>query len=495
LTYRLERITISVMLFRSKIFAVIFIVGLLPAVILLLVSAYLLNSTLDRVGASGLESSVEAARSMVDDAESKIGEIVTQCLSDEIPWSKEKELDDWRDSKKLDIVYRKSDGSLKWSVSDSLKINIQSLGDLPFISGLQHLEIEGTPILLISRADSSVVEGCGILMPEGYAVKGRQLSNAISATASLSIYKNFSIQLLSAITGVSLIFILIAGLALSRIISGQLVKPLEKLTDGARKLGSGDLDYRVEIPGSDEFAGLAGSFNKMASEISENQKKLIETEKLAAWREVARRIAHEIKNPLTPINVELYRLKSMLMKTHDQESADMAKALDAINTQIIVLQELAGHFSTFAREPKLTRQKCSIADILTETIALYSNLENVSITASIPDNLPLTEIDARMIGRAFGNIIKNSVEASPESVRIDINVEEADGFLKIVIRDDGPGFPPEKLENIDTPYITTKKSGTGLGLAITKKIIDEHGGGLKLYNDNGAVVEISLPIG
>lgn len=482
------------MLFRTRIFAVIFIVGMLPAVILLSVSAYLLNSTLGRVGASGLESSVEAARSMVDDSESIIGEIFTQCLSSEIPWSKERELDSWRDLKKLDMVYRKSDSSLNWSVSDSLKINEQFFEDPPIISGLQHLEIDGNPVLIMSRADSRIIEGCGLLMPEGYADKGRQLSNAVSAAASLSIYKDFSIQLISAVTGVSLMFILIAGFMLSRLISGQLVKPLEKLTAGAGKLGAGDLDYRVDISGNDEFAGLAGSFNEMASEISENQKKLIQAERLAAWREVARRIAHEIKNPLTPITVELYRLKGMLAKAAGEDTTDITKTLDAINAQIKALQELAGHFSTFAKEPELRKQKCSVADTLTETIGLYSNLENVSITTSIPGNLPMLEIDPQMMGRVFGNIIKNSIEASPESVGIDIKAVREDDSIKIVIRDDGPGFPPEKLKNIDTPYITTKRSGTGLGLAIIKKIIDEHGGELRLYNDNGAVVEISLPI-
>ncbi|UCE65667.1 MAG: HAMP domain-containing protein [Candidatus Zixiibacteriota bacterium] len=481
------------MLFRTRIFGVIFIVGMLPAVILLSVSAYLLNSTLDRVGASGLESSVEAARSMVDDTESKLGEMLADFLSDKIPWSDGEDLDSWRDSKKLDLVYRKSDGSLNRSVSDTLEIDERFFEDLPIISGLQHLEIDGNPVLIISRADSGIIEGCGLLMPEGYADKGRRLSNAVSATASLSIYKDFSVQLISAVTGASLIFILIAGFILSRLISRRLVKPLEKLAAGAGKLGAGDLDYRVDISGNDEFAGLAESFNKMASEISENQKKLIQTERLAAWREVARRIAHEIKNPLTPITVELYRLKGMLAESGG-DASEITKALDSINSQIKALQELAGHFSTFAKEPELRKQKCSVADTLTRTIGLYSNLENVSITNSIPENLSTVEMDPQMMSRVFGNIIKNSLEASPESVEIDIKVERENNNIKIVFKDDGPGFPPEKMENIDTPYITTKKSGTGLGLAIINKIIDEHGGELRLYNDSGAVVEISLPI-
>jgi nitrogen fixation/metabolism regulation signal transduction histidine kinase len=491
------------MLFRSKIFVTIFTVGLLPAVILLVVSAYLINSTLQRVGASGLESSVEAAGTLVHDSESKTGEILENCLSEEIPWNRGNDLDDRRHEKRLDLIYRNTEDTVFISVSDSLTAYIDSLRYITFKPGISHRELGDLTLLTFSRGDSTVFEGCGVLMPPGYAERGRSLSNAISAAASLSLYKDFSIQLLSVVTGASLLFLLFAGLILSRIISGQLVKPLEKLTEGARKLGTGDLEHRVEITGSDELARLADSFNRMALEIKTNQHKLIESEKLAAWREVARRIAHEIKNPLTPMGVELYRLKSMFAEADEHRTENIAGALEAIDAQVKVLQEMAGQFSTFAKEPKLQKQKCSIADILNQTFELYNNLDNVTISRSIEENLPLAELDPhlplaeldpQMMGRVFGNIIKNSIEASPESVVIDIRVEKKDNSIIIVIKDDGPGFPTEKLEKIDTPYITTKKSGTGLGLAIIKKIVDEHEGSLKLYNDNGAVVEIALPV-
>ena len=267
---------------------------------------------------------------------------------------------------------------------------------------------------------------------------------------------------------------------------------MESLTEGARSYGRGDFDHRVEITGGDELARLAESFNRMASEIKTNQQKLIETEKLAAWREVARRIAHEIKNPLTPMGIELYRLKGMLDKTDESKTGNIAGALEAIEVQVKVLQELAGQFSTFAKEPKLQKQRCSVTDILNNTVELYENIDNVTISKSFEDNIPQVELDPQMMGRVFGNIIKNCIEASPESANINVDVKTYEEKIKIIIKDDGPGFPPEKLENIDTPYITTKRSGTGLGLAIIKKIIDEHGGSLRLYNDNGAVVEITL---
>jgi len=494
LTGDLEEITIDLMLFRSKIFVTILTVGLLPAAALLVISAYLINSTLKKVGASGLETSVESAGTLVYDLESKTGEILENCLSMEIPWEPATDLYNYRAAKRLDLIYRKSADTVFIAVSDSLNAYVDTLRKSIFRPGTSHREIGGYSLLVFSREDSSGSEGCGLLMPPGYAERGRRLSGAISAAASLSLYRDFSIQLLSVATGASLLFIVFAGLILSRLISGQLVKPLERLTEGARSYGKGDFDHRVEITGGDELARLAESFHRMASEIKTNQRKLIETEKLAAWREVARRIAHEIKNPLTPMGVELYRLKGMLDKADKSKTGNISGALEAIDAQVKVLQELAGQFSTCAKEPQLKKQRCSITDILDRIIELYENLDNVTISRSFEDDLPQVELDPQMMGRVFGNIIKNCIEASPESVKIDIDLRKDDGNIRIVIKDDGPGFPPEKLQNIDTPYITTKRSGTGLGLAIIKKIIDEHGGSLRLYNDNGAVVEITLPV-
>ena len=464
------------MLFRTRIFIVIMAVGLIPAVILLLASAYLLNSTLNRVGASGLESSIEAAGTMVRDAETKLGGIMERYLSEDIPWEQPNKLDNWRNAKGLDIIYRSDGEILNWSLSDSIDIDSRLIKNRPIPAGLSHMEFNGVPILLFTQVDSSLFYGCGILMPEGYAEKGQMLSGAVSASASLAIYKKFSLQLLSAITGGMLIFVLISGFILSRLVSARLVKPLERVTEGAARFGGGDLEYKVRVEGNDEFTGLSVSFNKMASEILENQKRLIEAERLAAWREVARRMAHDIKNPLTPVTVELYRLKTMLAEASAGKSVEAAKSLESISAQIKTLQDLAGHFSTFAKEPQLQKERCSLADILNESIALYKKYDYVTISTAIPDDLPQMQLDPQMMGRVLGNIIKNSIEASPESVKIDIIAGKADNYIRIIIKDDGPGFPAEKLEHIDTPYITTKKSGTGLGLAIIKKIIDEHDG-------------------
>ncbi len=483
------------MSFRGKIFLVIFTVGLLPAAGILVFSAILLNSTLNRVGAAGLESSFHSASFLVNESEAAIGSILRGVLEQEIPWDDKGKLTEWMERNRIDIAFRKGAGKFIWAATDTIKIDSSMIQiELPESSGLKHLKPGERLFLSYCLGDSSRLIGCGILMPVDYEIRGRILADAVSASASLGIYKTFSLKLLGVITIIVVVFVLIAGLGISTILSRHLVRPLEKLAEGARMIGGGDLDYRVELAGADEFSRLARSFNTMATEIKLNQRKLLEAERLAAWREVARRIAHEIRNPLTPITVELYRLQEMLGRQETAPSEESVKSIAAIRAQIQALQDLSAQFSTFAREPELKPIKCNIEDIIQSAVSLYRQVERANINIAIPDNIPQLNLDPQMMGRVFGNLIKNSIEAWPDRVTIDVSAKQKGDKVEVTVRDSGPGFPTDKLEKIDRPYITTKKSGTGLGLAIVKKIVEEHGGEIRFYNDSGAVVEITLPI-
>jgi nitrogen fixation/metabolism regulation signal transduction histidine kinase len=484
------------MVFRKRIFLAVFVVGLLPALIILAVSAVLLNSTIDRIGAAGIEKSFRSASVMTSDAEAAIGRLLQAVLSQSIRWEDDRDLGGWMEWNYIDLAYRVEGGRIvRFDLRPPITDSSDTGPDLPENPGLYHLIYDGRLYLCYSIRDSSALYGCGILMPMGYGERGRILAEALSVSASLGIYKSLSLELLAIATAIIIAVILLSGFFVSSIISGRLVKPLEELTGGARKLGAGDLDYRVKLSGGDEFSRLGESFNKMAARIKENQARLLEAERLAAWREVARRIAHEIRNPLTPITVELYRLRNRLAEGQDIVPEQAADSLDAISERIKALQDLSNHFSAFAREPELKMTKCNLADIIESIVALYSQHENVILKTEISDNIPLLDLDPQMMGRMLANLIKNSIEASPESSDIGIRAEKSVDSITIVIRDNGPGFPQEKLDRIDQPYLTSKKGGTGLGLAISKKIVQEHGGAIRFFNDGGAVVEIKLPIG
>jgi signal transduction histidine kinase len=496
LTARTGTHNIDSMSFRRRIFLILFAVGILPSGIILAVSMMLLNSTLSRLGAENMEVSLQSASSLLEETEAEVGKLLEGVLEDKrIPWDDPERLRAWMKNERIDLVFRLEEEDVKWEFADSLDHDsLTIIEGWPDAPGLSTVDFGSQVILAYSRRDSSGLFGCGVLMPAAYESQGRIFSEAVAASASVGILKSFALRLLGVASLAMIVMILMAALAISTITSRRLTRPLQKLTEGARRMGAGELEYRVEIPGKDEFSRLADSFNRMGQEIRESQRKLVEAERLAAWREVARRIAHEIRNPLTPVKIELYRLQKMMAEFGGERSEDAGISLAAISSQIQTLEEMASQFSTFAKEPELKRARCSIKDIIDRTIAIYDKNENTSFETSIPDDIPLLELDSQMMGRVFGNLFKNSTEASPEGVRIAVKVEIRGETVEMVLRDNGPGFPAEKLDKIDQPYITTKKSGTGLGLAIVKKIIEEHGGEIRFYNDGGAVVEMELPV-
>ncbi len=490
------------MSFRAKISLVIFFVALLPTLAVLLFSTYLLSSTLNRVGAGGFEGSLQASDSLIEQTQETLGRfLIANMPDDSKAWGKLGDIDTWRKSNDVDLAFILSGDSLYLSLSDSIPRssftfqNLQSRSESALLEN-SRLEIGERCLLIFFKKPASFNGGCGILMPPGYSQRGRQLASSISASASLEIYKAFSLKLVAVATAGCIGIALLLGIVLSTSISRQLAGPLEKLSHGAKIIGTGNFDYRVSLGRhDDEFTQLANSFNRMAAEIKDNQCKLLESERLAAWREVARRIAHEIKNPLTPIGIEIFRLQEKLKSDPKFGTTDEAlHSLAMIRSQFDTLGDLAQHFSTFAKEPDLKRLQCSLKNIIKDSVHIFSAEQNHVITTDIQNDIPLLNLDPQMMKRALVNLIKNSFEASPAGAKISISCSFSENIVKLMLRDNGPGFPLEKLERIDQPYITSKRTGTGLGLVIVKKIIEEHGGQIRFYNDSGAVTEINLPL-
>ena len=473
----------------------IFAVGILPSLTVMLTSAYLLNSTLKHVGASGLEQTVELAGGVVEQTQAAIGNLLKERLRSTEHWKDEAALRAWVDENGLDFAYVWRNQRALAVFSDSLASEAETLKkSLPLKPGLGHLEGRGVFILVFSERDSSLARGCGVLLPAAYVASGQKLTRRISAAASLGIYRAFSLKLLTAVTLIAILFSVTVGLVLSALLSRQLAKPLERLVADVGVIASGNYDHRVMMAGENEFSRLAEAFNSMSAAIKENQSRLLRAERLAAWREVARRIAHEIRNPLTPIGVELYRLSKMMEERPSDFAARAASALDVIKGQMTILQDLALQFSMFAREPELRLEKCSLKEIVKRTLGMFESFENLRLEIDIPDDLPFAYLDPQMMTRVFVNLIKNSAEAVEGIVLVSISAGLKDDSLAVVVKDNGPGFPQAKLDDIGQPYITSKKTGTGLGLAVAKKIIDEHRGTIKIYNDHGAVVDIRLPL-
>ncbi len=230
---------------------------------------------------------------------------------------------------------------------------------------------------------------------------------------------------------------------------------------------------------------------------------LLQAQRDAAWGEVARRLAHEIKNPLTPIQLSAERLRRKYLQTMSPDEAQILdRATHTIVQQVEAMKEMVNAFSDYARAPDMDINRFSVERLVNEVVDLYRAQESeIAIVLHADDKLPPLEADMGRIRQILHNLVRNSIEAleNTEDGHIDVTVSanqyhDAD-IIEIVVEDNGPGFNTGSMSQVFDPYVTTKPKGTGLGLAIVKKLVEEHAGTIEAENrqDGGAVIRIRLP--
>ncbi len=226
---------------------------------------------------------------------------------------------------------------------------------------------------------------------------------------------------------------------------------------------------------------------------------LIQAQRDAAWGEVARRLAHEFKNPLTPIQLAAERLRHKYLKTLDAEDAELLDRLThTIVQQVEVMKDMVNAFADYARNPLLQTRPLDLNRLINEVLDLYrGQASGARFQTRLEAGLPLIDADAGRLRQLLHNLIKNALEATPDSgARITLSTHSLPDFVELSVRDHGPGIPREIMAQLFEPYVTTKPKGTGLGLAIVKKIAEEHGGTLSAENpqDGGARLVLRLPV-
>jgi len=287
------------------------------------------------------------------------------------------------------------------------------------------------------------------------------------------------------------------SLMLGLLISRKILGPVSGLVNGARRLAKGDLEHRVPLTTSGEIGELVESFNGMADDLVVYRRRLVRAERVAAWREIARRIAHEIKNPLSPIQMSIESLRKAYVSGHTAFDEIFEESTQAILEEVEALKKIVGEFSEFARLPKPTMVVQDLNAVVESTVKLYRNQqEGERLRYSPGDGLPQVAIDREQIGRVLANLLSNAFWAvGPEGVVQITTVREGERVL-LRVEDDGRGMTSEVLEKVFTPYFTTRQDGTGLGLAIVQRIVDDHNGGIEIESSdqNGTSVTIFLPI-
>ena len=300
---------------------------------------------------------------------------------------------------------------------------------------------------------------------------------------------------------VTLLLFLSTSIAIT--FASRLTKPIINLIGASDSISKGALDVKVpEMETDEEFKQLNKNFNQMIQRLKQQQDKLLITERYEAWESVARKLAHEIKNPLTPIQLSIDSLNEKYKSKLDTDGKDFEKYLETINRQIKDIEKLVNEFSNFARMPRPILKKLDLVKLI------YKSLEFIKLSSkslinfnSVAKNMYING-DEDQLNRVFINLIKNSEESFLELSQkkpnfkgnIDIEIHDNNDYIVIRIKDNGTGIIDAKKAM--TPYFTTKKTGTGLGLPIVTKIINEHSGNFSIKNKSdksGVLITISLP--
>ena len=283
----------------------------------------------------------------------------------------------------------------------------------------------------------------------------------------------------------------------------RLTRPIVNLISASDSISKGALDVKVpDLDTDEEFKQLNKNFNSMIERLKKQQDKLLATERYEAWESVARKLAHEIKNPLTPIQLSIDSLREKYKDKLSDESENFEKYLETINRQIKDIEKLVNEFSNFARMPRPVLKKIDIREIIKKSLDFIRMTSNNSINLINRTNNIFINGDEAQLNRVFINLIKNSEEAFLEKIekepnfkgKIDIVISDNNDYIIIRLTDNGPGITDAKKAM--TPYFTTKRKGTGLGLPIVTKIINEHSGNFSIKNKidkTGLIIDISIP--
>tara|TARA_Y100000389_G_scaffold29173_1_gene24867 strand:- start:4907 stop:6628 length:1722 start_codon:yes stop_codon:yes gene_type:complete len=300
---------------------------------------------------------------------------------------------------------------------------------------------------------------------------------------------------------VTLLLFLSTAIAIS--FASRLTKPIINLINASDSISKGALDVKVtDLDTDDEFKQLNKNFNSMIERLKEQQDKLLTTERYEAWENVARKLAHEIKNPLTPIQLSIDSLREKYKDKIPNENQDFEKYLQTINRQIRDIEKLVNEFSHFARMPRPILKKIEVDKVIKKSLDFIKLTSKNSINLIKNSNETFINGDEDQLNRVFINLIKNSEEAFLDKFGknpnfkgiIDIEIKDNNDYIIIILTDNGPGITDAKKAM--TPYFTTKKTGTGLGLPIVTKIINEHSGNFSIQNkknNKGIMIKITLP--
>ncbi len=386
------------------------------------------------------------------------------------------------------------DKAIKMVINDERPLKIINTFENKSAAVIKLTNYENTFLYVVKFIDKNISQ---------YLVESEEAVNFYYTVEnqSLGIRISFVLIYISLVT-----LLLFLSITIAIRFSSRFFISINNLITASEKIGKGNLDTKVpELKADREMELLNKNFNLMIDKLRNQQEKLLTSERHEAWENVARKLAHEIKNPLTPIQLTVDNIKSKYLNNLDESNKEkFNNNLKTIQKQIKQIENLVNEFSDFARMPKPLFKKNNLNRVIQENINLVSKLDN-NISIKLINHLSkdiIINFDQEQMSRLFLNLIKNSLESIQEKAQkdskidknIDIEIRQRRDYINVNIVDTGVGFKNKKTKELIKPYFTTKDKGTGLGLSIVDKIISDHNGSIQFLNHKkGAKVQIILP--
>ena len=294
---------------------------------------------------------------------------------------------------------------------------------------------------------------------------------------------------------------ILLAILLSSWAAARVTRPVEQLAHAAQEVAAGNWDARVDVTGGDELGQLADSFNRMTTELLAQKERLVQAERVAAWRELARRLAHELKNPLFPLQLTVENLVRARQQNAGQFDEVFRESSRTLLAELSNLKNIIGRFSEFSQMPRPKLRTVQVNEVVEGVAQLCQaqfgapGREKITCEMQLDARLAPLAADAELLHRAVSNLVLNAIDAMPQGGTLTLRTRNANGSVAIEVVDSGTGLTPEECERIFTPYYTSKKNGTGLGLAIVQSIVSDHGGRIRVHSEpgRGTTFVVELP--
>ncbi|HVO56212.1 MAG TPA: HAMP domain-containing sensor histidine kinase [Dongiaceae bacterium] len=317
-----------------------------------------------------------------------------------------------------------------------------------------------------------------------------------SSRRELVLLTRHIMKLAAAVAGAAIVI----GLLLTWWVSARITRPIEQLAEGAREVAAGNWDTRIQLSGSDETGQLATAFNNMTAKLASQRERLVQTERVAAWRELARRLAHELRNPLFPLQITVENMQRARQLAPAQFQEVFNESTATLKAELANLNTIVSRFSDFSKMPAPEFSQVDVSEAIRGAVRLFEpqfhevGKPNIATEYFLKDGLEI-DADPDLLHKALQNLVLNGLDAMPAGGTLTFRTFDTPGGVRIEVSDTGKGLTPEECSRLFTPYYTTKQQGTGLGLAIVQSVVSDHRGTISVASEegHGTTFRIELP--